>query len=151
MTMKTFQFEYSSVINARPEQVYALFRDYRVSHPAILPKPAFQSLTVLEGGLGAGTKFSADMQILGSKSTIVMTVSEPEPGRVLLEENPDFKSFFIMDPVENGQKTRVTLRTEARDKGGIQGFIEKMLVAPALRRVYKKELENVEAYLAAKR
>lgn len=150
--MKTFQFEYSSIINARPADVYAVFHDYRGSHPAILPKPYFETCTVLAGGAGAGTVFRADMNIFGNKSTVTMTVTEPEPGRVLMEEDASqgLKTWFIVDSVDGGQRTRVTLRTESRDKGGVQGFIERLLVVPTLRMVYKKELANVDAYLTKK-
>jgi hypothetical protein len=153
--MSTFSFEYSAVINATPADVYAVFRDYKGSHAAILPKPAFESLTVLEGGMGAGTVFRADMNILGAKSTITMTVTEPEPkpGHLIVEEDAKagLKTSFIFDPVENGQKTRVTLRTESVSKGGVTSLIERFVIVPVLRRVYKKELENLSAYLAAKK
>jgi len=104
--MSTVNVDYSTIINARPEDVYAVFRDYRVSHPAILPKPYFEYLTVHEGGLGAGTKFTAGMNVFGTKSTFSATVSEPEPGRIILEKDDEerLKTFFIMDPVENGQE-----------------------------------------------
>jgi hypothetical protein len=93
------------------------------------------------------------MNMFGSKSVINMVVTEPEPGRTIMEEDAalGLKTWFIHDAVENGQKTRVTLRTEARQSKGVQGWIERLVMGPALRSVYKKELANVEAYLAAKK
>jgi len=150
--MSTVNVDYSTIINARPEDVYAVFRDYRVSHPAILPKPYFEYLTVHEGGLGAGTKFTAGMNVFGTKSTFSATVSEPEPGRIILEKDDEerLKTFFIMDPVENGQKTHVTLRTAAQTSAGFKGIMERLTLPPILRMIYKKELANVAAYLANK-
>src|SRR5687768_10589410 len=146
--MSTINVDYSMIINARPEDVYAVFRDYRVSHPAILPKPYFEYLTVEEGGLGAGTKFTAGMNILGTKSTFSATVSEPEPGRMILEKDDEerLKTYFIMDPVENGQKTLVTLRTIAQTSPGFKGIIERLTMPSLLRMIYKKELANVADY-----
>lgn len=151
--MSTITVEYSAIINAKPADVYAVFCDYHTSHPAILPKPTFETLTVTEGGTGAGTKFSATMNMFGSKSTINMVVTEPKPGHTLMEEDAErgLKTWFIHDAVENGQKTRVTLRTEARQSKGVQGWIEKLVMGPALRSVYKKELANVETYIAGKK
>ena len=151
--MTTYTVEYSATINARPDQVYGLFRDYRVSHPAVLPKPYFEYLTVEQGGLGEGTRFSAGMNLLGTKSILVATVSEPEPGRMIVEQDDEgrIKTYFIMDPLESGQKTRVTLRTEIRSGAGLQGIIERLVMPPTLRKIYKLELANVEHYLAAKK
>ena len=148
--MSTVNVEYSMIINARPEEVYAVFRDYRVSHPAVLPKPFFEYLTVHEGGLGAGTKFTAGMNVYGNKSTFSATVSEPEPGRVILEKDDDERlvTHFIMDPVENGKKTNVTLRTKAQTSGGLKGLFERMMMPSILRTMYKQELTNVGEYIA---
>ena len=150
--MSTINVDYSMIINARPEDVYAVFRDYRVSHPAVLPKPYFEYLTVHEGGLGAGTKFTAGMNVFGTKSTFSATVSEPEPGRVILEKDDAERlvTHFIMDPVENGQKTKVTLKTKAQTSGGFQGIMERLTMPFILRMMYKQELTNVGEYLAKK-
>jgi hypothetical protein len=146
----TITVEYSATLNARPEQVYAVFRDYKVSHPAILPKPYFEYLNVDEGGLGAGTKFTAGMNIYGNKSVLVAKVSEPEPGRLIVERDDEDRivTSFIMAPVENGQKTLTTLKTVAKTSGGFQGLIERFMMPSVLKMIYKKELANVEAYIA---
>lgn len=148
--MATITVEYSTVINARPDQVYAVFRDYNVSHPAVLPKPYFEYLTVDEGGVGAGTKFRAGMNVYGNKSVLEATVYEPEPGRLLVEKDDAERivTSFIMDPVENGQKTLTTLKTVAKTSGGFQGLIERFMMPSILKTIYKQELANVEAYIA---
>ncbi len=70
----------SAIINATPSKVYVGLTDYRVGHPAILPKSFFKSLTVNEGGVGAGTVFTAEAEVMGSKSVVKMRVDEPQPG-----------------------------------------------------------------------
>ena len=41
----TVHTEVSAVIDAPPAEVYAVFADYRGSHPQVLPKPYFGELT----------------------------------------------------------------------------------------------------------
>ena len=93
------------------------------------------------------------MNLLGTKSTFSATVSEPEPGRMITEQDDEerLKTYFIMDPLESGRKTRVTLRTDIRSSTGLQGVIERLVMPRTLRKIYKLELANVEAYLAAKK
>ncbi len=59
--MNQIHAEASAVIEARPEKVYAILSDYRVSHPAILPKQYFTEVAVEQGGQGAGTIVRAHM------------------------------------------------------------------------------------------
>ena len=73
--MSTIHVEVSDVIKARPEQVYAVLSDYRMGHPAILPKPYFTSLTVDEGGQGAGTRIQVHMKVLGALNGTISSLS----------------------------------------------------------------------------
>ena len=51
-TMNQIRAEASGVIDARPEQVYAVLSDYREGHPAIVPERYFKELTFEEGDNG---------------------------------------------------------------------------------------------------
>jgi hypothetical protein len=150
--MSTFHTDYSTILNATPADVYALFRDYRIAHAAVLPKPYFAYYEVQQGGMGAGTVFRADMDVFGSKSTLIMTVTEPEPGRIMVEEDAKagMTTSFTLDPVENGQKTRVTIHNEMRASAGIRGVLERLTTPPIMRMIFKKELQNVAQYLATR-
>src|SRR5688572_19050743 len=66
-TMSLIHVEASEIIDARAEDLYAIVRDYRVGHPAILPKPYFTELTVEKGGIGAGTVLRISMEIFGKQ------------------------------------------------------------------------------------
>jgi hypothetical protein len=85
--MKQIHAEAFAVIAARPEKVYAILADYRVSHPAILPKPYFTEIAVEQGGPGAGTIARARMKVMGMEIAYRLIVSEPQPGR-LMQESP---------------------------------------------------------------
>jgi hypothetical protein len=138
----------SKVIDASPEAVYAVFSDYEVAHKAILPKPYFAEMVVLAGGQGAGTVVDVHMDVFGSKKTYHLTVTEPKPGRLLVET--DYKTgertHFIMEPLSDG-KTKVTIDSKFNSSPGFAGVMERLITVPVTRFIFKKELENVAAYL----
>lgn len=147
--MNQFKVEMSRDIPAPPEAVYAVIADYRVGHPAILPK-AF-TLHLESGGTGAGTVFRLDTRVLGRTQSARMAVTEPEPGRLLVETTLDgtLSTRFIFDPVAGG--TRVTFSTVGPVRGGLLGRIERFLAVRFLRRIYAEELGNLAAYVAGRR
>lgn len=146
--MSQFKVDASRDIPAPPEKVYAVIADYRVGHPAILPK-AF-TLHLESGGTGAGTVFRLDTRFLGKTQSARMAVTEPEPGRLLVESTEDdaLVTKFIFEPIAGG--TRVTFSTVGPVRGGILGSVERWLVVRFLRRIYAEELGNLAAYVAAR-
>ena len=147
--MNQYEVSVSRVIQAPPAAVYAVFADYHHSHAAVLPKPYFTGMTVEKGGTGAGTEITVHMAVMGAKVTYHMVVTEPEPGRVLQEEDKALGvvTTFTVDPVNNGEASRVTLHTRARTSVGLKGFIEKLITPPISRKIYNEELDLVEKYL----
>lgn len=137
----------SKTINAPANQIYSILADYQNHHPHILPK-AFTSLEVEEGGQGAGTVFKAGLQLLGQKQSFRMCVTEPEPGRVLAETdlNSDLVTSFTVAPGESGSSD-VTIATTFQSRPGVRGFIERLTVPGLLRRIYRQELQQLEAYI----
>jgi uncharacterized protein YndB with AHSA1/START domain len=147
--MNQYEVEVSRVIDAPPAAVYAVFADYHHSHAAVLPKRYFTKMMVEKGGTGAGTEITVHMSVLGAKVTYHMVVTEPEPGRVLQEEDKaaGVRTTFTMTPVNNGQATNVTLYTRARTAPGFRGFIEKLITPPISRKIYNEELDMVAAFV----
>jgi len=141
--------EASKVIDASPASIYAVLSDYRVGHPAILPKPYFKELTVEQGGQGAGTVMLVRMEVMGVKKTYHLTVSEPEPGRVLVETDQEagVTTAFTVEPLDGGTQSRVTIATDSRPSPGIQGKIEKLINPPITRRIYARELQQLADYV----
>lgn len=141
--------EVSDIIPARPEVVYAVLADYRVGHPAILPKPYFTELQVEQGGQGAGTLVRTRMVVMGVERIFKLTVSEPEPGRVLKEvdEQAGVVTVFTVEPIHGGQHARVTIATDARASPGLMGVMEKLMNPPLTRRIYKQELQQLAEYV----
>lgn len=143
-------FSASALIPAPPQDVYAVFADYHHSHPQILPQPPFAGLTVEQGGVGAGTVIMAHMRVLGQTQHFRATVTEPEPGRVLVETtDTGYITTFQVEPRANGTQSYVTITTELTGRAGLAGAIEGWLVARLLRPAYVRELANVAAFVAA--
>ena len=101
---------------------------------AILPAHYFTGATVTKGGQGAGTEITFTMNVYGNKATYQMKVSEPEPGRVLQEEDAaaGVLATFTVDAL-NDTKARVTIATTARSSSGLKGRLEKMTTLGAMR------------------
>jgi hypothetical protein len=121
----------TKVIEAPPEKVYAVLANYNESHPAILPKHVFSDLVVEQGGIGAGTVVRVTMAAPGKKQELHVTVSEPEPGRVMVESGSGMVTTFTVEPMNEGRSSQVTIAAEATPSPGLQGWVER-LVTPAL-------------------
>lgn len=150
--MTLIHVEASHTINARPEAIYAVLADYRVGHPAILPKPYFGEITVTKGGYGAGTEITFPVTIFGSTRIFDQIVSEPEPGRVLMETQRDgtITTRFIVDPVNGGAQSHVTISTDIQPSPGFAGMMERVMVPLFNRYLYNKELRQLAEYVQNK-
>jgi hypothetical protein len=135
----------SAIIPARRDRVYSLLANYNDGHPRILPRQ-FSNLIVEQGGIGAGTIIRFDMSFLGSKQHFRAAVTEPDPGRVLVEtylDNNGAVTTFTIDPGSAPADSRVTISTELPVRSGFPGKIERAFSTLLLRSIYKKELENL--------
>jgi hypothetical protein len=136
----------SKLIQAPPERVYALIADYHDGHPRILPKPPFVSLLVQQGGIGEGTVVTFQMRLMGRTQTYRATITEPDPGRVLVETNDSGAvTTFTVEPRDAGGSAHVTITTDTEVRDGILGRVEAWLTTRLLRPVYEKELEILDA------
>jgi Polyketide cyclase / dehydrase and lipid transport len=134
-------------IHAAPERVYGIIADYRDGHPSILPS-AFSGLTVDCGGTGAGTMIRFRMRMFGRTQTLRATVTEPEPGRVLVETYLNGNgaiTTFTVNPGRNPGTSEVTISTELPVRSGLLGLIERTLTIRFLRPLYVRELELLAA------
>lgn len=135
----------SAIIPARRERVYSLISNYNDGHPRILPRQ-FSSLVVEQGGIGAGTVIRFQMSVFGRKQTFRAAITEPEPGRVLVETDLDSNgavTTFTVSPGGAPADSQVTVSTELPVRTGFLGKIEKTLTTLLLRPIYVKELENL--------
>ncbi len=137
--MGAAQVEVSRVIAARPDVIYSIIADYRTGHPKILPKPEFAEMVVEQGGMGAGTVIRVTTQAMGRQQQMRMTVSEPQPGRVIQEENENVVTTFTVTPLDGGSRSQVTIATTWR-RPGFAGMVERLINPLVARGLYRREL-----------
>ncbi len=145
----------AAVLDARPEDVYASIADYHHGHPNIVPKESIYDLRVEQGGYGAGTVIRFKVKVLGVEQSFYQRVSEPEPGRVLVEQDIDSvqnaMTTFTVTPVEQKQKSHVEISTTMNTSPGFKGFVERIIVPLVNPRVYRKELKLLEEFARKRR
>jgi uncharacterized protein YndB with AHSA1/START domain len=131
-------------IDAPAEQVYGYLADMH-QHSRFLP-PAFSDFKVEEGGVGAGTVTSFAVTAGGRTRNYRMRITEPEPGRTLVESdaNSSLVNTFNVEP--QGDKSLVRISTSWDGAAGIGGFFERTFAPRALQRMYLDELERLNAY-----
>ena len=151
--MGDMQVEVAAVIDGRPDEIYAILADYVDGHPAILPKQFFADLAVTQGGQGAGTHVTVQMDVYGTKRTYHLVVSEPEPGRTLVEEDADAGVYttFTVEPAAAPDQSRVTIATRSRVAPGLAGLMEKLISPFVTRRIYRAELTQLAQVVQARR
>ncbi len=136
-----------AILEAPSEEVYATIADYRQGHPNMLPKELYD-VQVEQGGYGAGTIYRFKMRVLGVEQSYYQRVSEPEPGRVLVEQDIDspqhVTTTFRVIPLEQGQKSHVEISTTMHTSPGLRGLVERILLPMINPRVYQKELKLLE-------
>jgi hypothetical protein len=152
--MATIKPSRERVIDAPPDVVYNCIADYNQHHGNILAKE-FHDLRVTGGsGVGAGTEIRFMTTMAGRTREMRAEISEPQPGRVLVESYPDVSSVTTFTVEPEGAGSRVRIDSELTPSKGIEGLFERLMAKPMLNRVYERELANLEAYAkqqAAKR
>jgi len=131
-------------IDAPADAVYGYLADMN-QHPRFLP-PAFSDFQVEEGGVGAGTVTSFMITAGGRKRAYRMRVTEPAPGRTLVESdaNSSLVTTFNVEPQDG--KSLVRISTSWDGAAGVGGFFERTFAPRALRRMFLDELDRLNAY-----
>ncbi|MBE3558389.1 MAG: SRPBCC family protein [Ktedonobacteraceae bacterium] len=134
-------------LEASAEDAYATIADYRQGHPAILPR-AIYDLRVEQGGYGAGTIHRFKTRVLGVEQSFYQIVSEPEPGRVLVERDiepgQNYCTTFTVTPLEQGRRSWVEITTTLDASPGLKGFVERVTLPLILSPIYREELHLLE-------
>jgi hypothetical protein len=141
---KSFTVRSSARVEASAEVVYNIIADYRDGHAQILPRKYFEWLEVEQGGRGEGTVIRFQMRVLGQTRVLRAAVTEPEPGRVLVETDTGGDgpvTTFTVEP--DGSRSHVTFSTALTSAGGPLGVLERFVLRRVLRGVYARELEQL--------
>jgi Polyketide cyclase / dehydrase and lipid transport len=145
MTLKPIHVRSSRIVGAPPGRVYDILSNYRNGHPLILPARVFRDLRVERGGHGAGTVIRFGMKSFGGVKRMRLEVTEPEPGRVLAEEDlggSGARTTFTVDPVRGGRSAVVIHTTWTPN--GPAAVVERLIAPLLLKRLYAEELHNLD-------
>jgi uncharacterized protein YndB with AHSA1/START domain len=131
-------------IDAPADAVYGYLADMS-QRPKFL-SPAFSDFQVVEGGVGAGTVTTFSVTAGGRTRSYRMNVTEPAPGRTLVESdaNSSLVTTFNVEP--QGSKSLVSIHTSWNGAGGIGGFFEKTFAPGAMKKLYLDELDRLNTY-----
>jgi hypothetical protein len=104
--MKT-RFAAERLIDAPAEVIYHCLADYRHHHrPGEFLLAAFRDQEVDHGGIGAGTELSYVVAAGGRRRPVTAIVTEPEPGRTLVETGSGFETTSTVEPADGGTRVR---------------------------------------------
>jgi hypothetical protein len=145
--MTKTRFSAERLVDAPADVVYRCIADYEHHHrPEGFLPPAFSDLRVERGGVGAGTAISFTMTVAGQSRRATAEVTEPEPGRVLVETGPTVRTVFTVEP--EGTRSRVRFDTVI-EAGGLEGLLMRLFASRLLGPLYRDELERLERYAQA--
>ena len=131
------------LIDAPADLVYHLIADYREHHsPEGFLPPEFSDQEILRGGIGARTELRYTLTAGGRPRSITALITEPEPGRRLVETSTRIETTFTVEP--QGTRTRVRFDT-VLEESGLQGLAVRLFAARLLAPIYEDELDRLEA------
>ncbi|WFU05245.1 SRPBCC family protein (plasmid) [Rhizobium sp. CB3171] len=137
-------------IDAPADDVYRYLADMHL-HARFLPPP-FYDFQVEEGGVGAGNVVSFKIKSAGGVRELRMEVTEPEPGRTLVQTdigNSGLVRTFTVTP--HGEQALVNITSRFDGETGIAGFVEGLVAPRRLHRIYLQELARLNAYARKQR
>ena len=136
-------------IDAPATTVYGFIADMREHHPRFLP-PAFSDFQVESGGVGAGTIIRFTVTAGGRSRQYRTVVTEPEPGRVMIESDTTSSTVTTTTVTPRDDNTcLVRFSTTWDGAGGVGGIFERIFAPRVMRGIYADELERLNAYARA--
>src|SRR5947209_11321789 len=134
--MNTY-FSAERLTDAPADVVYRCLADYIHHHrPGGFLPPTFSNQEILSGGVGDGTMIRLSVSLGGRTTTMTARISEPEPGRVLVEDSQNVRSTFTVQPEADRSRVRFDTVLLA---DGLQGLMNKLFAARLLHPVYTDE------------
>jgi uncharacterized protein YndB with AHSA1/START domain len=131
-------------IDAPADEVYSYLADMH-QHQQFLP-PAFSDFQIEQGGVGAGTVTSFKITAGGRTRSYHMQISEPTPGRTLVETDTGSSLVTTFNVTPQGDKSLVNITTSWDGAGGIGGFFERTFAPRAVERLYREALDRLNTY-----
>ncbi|QOV33159.1 SRPBCC family protein [Streptomyces ferrugineus] len=137
-------------VDAPADEVYRYLADMQLQ-ARFLPSP-FYDFQVEAGGVGAGSVVRFKIDFAGGVRELRMQVTEPEPGRILVQTDTGGSGLvrtFTVTP--QGEQALVSINSSFDGESGVAGFVERIIAPRRLHRVYGKELARLDAYAREQR
>lgn len=147
--MSQNHYETVALIPAPPAAVYAVLADYRRGHMKIMPKQYIRQLEIESGGQGDGTVFRYRVRAYGIERTARAVVSEPEPGRVLVERETtsSLVTTFAVTPAMNGDQAHVQIAAHWEPAPTLWGRFQQIFYPTVLKNIFTQELNALARYV----
>ena len=136
-------------IDAPADEVYSYLAD--MNQHQRFPPPAFSDFQVEQGGVGAGTVTSFKVTAGGRTRSYHMQITEPVPGRTLVETDTGSSLVTTYNVTPQGDKSAVSITTSWDGASGVGGFFERTFAPRALRTLYVDALNRLNTYATAPR
>jgi len=134
-------------MDAPADVIYHCIADYREHHrPEGFLPPAFSDFEIERGGVGSGTELRWVVDAGGRRRAVAATVSEPVPGRTLVETGPQVETTFTVERMDRGARVRFDT---VIDEGGVQGVLNRLFAGRTLGPIYEEELRRLEDHARA--
>jgi hypothetical protein len=142
--MAHIQVKSERLINARPENVYALLSDYKSKRPQLLT-PNFLNYTLEKGGQGQGTIIRYRLHAANRERDYRLNIDEPVKGKIITERdsNSSLVNTWTISPLSDGTRTRVSIINEWEGGSGVKGFFERTFAPLGLKSIYGQILGMV--------
>ena len=136
-------------IDAPADEVYEYLADTQL-HSRLLPPPFYDFQ--VEQGVGTGSAIRFKINFAGGVRELRMKVTEPEPGRTLVQADTNGSGLvttFTVTP--QGERALVNITSSFDGETGVAGFVERIIAPPRLHRVYAEELTRLDGYAREQR
>jgi hypothetical protein len=130
----------TKTVDASPEQVLEVLRDYRQARPRILPDN-YSAYRVEQGGNGDGTVIGYHFAAGGRERDYRLRVEEAVGQLRERDELSSFVSTWTVQPA--GAGSTVTIESSWEGAGGVGGFFERTFAPKGLRRIYGQMLDRL--------
>ena len=130
----------SKTVEASPDRVLALLRDYREGRPRILTDN-YSAYRVESGGAGDGTGIAYHFAARGRERDYRLRVEESTGELLERDELSSFVSTWSVAP--SGAGSEVSIESSWEGAGGVGGFFERTFAPIGLRRVYGEMLDRL--------
>jgi Polyketide cyclase / dehydrase and lipid transport len=143
--MATVTARASRMVDASPQRVLELLRDYREGRPRILTDH-YSAYRVEQGGHGAGTVIGYHFNTGRRERDYRMGVEEDGDGLLERDQLSSFVNRWIVAP--SGSGAEVTIEASWRGAGGIGGMFERTFAPKVLQRIYGQMLDKLAGALS---